>query len=220
MLLLVAVTLSVGVKAFLAQAFYIPSASMEPGLLVDDRIVVEKPSYWFRGSPQRGDVVVFDDPGGWLSKAESAEATSPLTQVLTALGLYPTGGHLVKRVIGVGGDTVTCCDRQGRLSVNGVPLDEDDFIDPQAECDGPMAGCDGWAATVPAGQLFVMGDNRDESADSSFHLCTTDQGGCDPAAAYVPVDRVVGKVAALVWPLDHVGLVGRPETFAAVPDPS
>ena len=221
LLLVVAVALTVGVKTFLLQAFYIPSGSMEPGLAINDRILVEKPSYWFDGGPQRGDIVVFDDPGNWLDEAETAPASSgALPTLLAKVGLYPTGGHLVKRVVGVAGDTVVCCDPDGRIKVNGKPIDEDGFIDPQDDCDGPMAGCDGWSATVPKGRIFVMGDNRDESADSSFHLCAPGNDRCDADGAFVPVDLVVGKVFALVWPLGHAKLLHRPAAFEGVPDPS
>ncbi|UDY24224.1 signal peptidase I [Nocardioides sp. Kera G14] len=217
-LLVVAVVLAIAVKTFLVQAFYIPSGSMEPGLQINDRILVEKPSYWF-SSPKRGDIVVFGDPGGWLNEAENAGPTSAVSKGLEKIGLYPSGGHLVKRVIGVPGDTVVCCDKQGRISVNGTPLDEDEFIDPQQTCDGPQGpGCvPGWKAVVPKGKLFVMGDNRDDSADSSFHLCQS--GGdtpCDPSSAFVDEKLVVGRVIALVWPFGRFSIEHRPDVFADV----
>ena len=123
LLLAIAVLLAIVIKAFFVQAFYIPSESMEPGLVKNDRILVEKTSYWFGGTPQRGDVVVFKDPGGWLSEEEDAGPTNPVGKLMSKIGLYPSGGHLVKRVIGVAGDTIHCCDQQGRLLVNGHPLD-------------------------------------------------------------------------------------------------
>lgn len=212
-LVLIAVGLAVVVKTFFVQAFYIPSGSMEPGLKINDRILVEKPSYWFGDGPSRGDVVVFKDPGHWLTAADDAPPTGGLASALAKIGLYPSGGHLVKRVIGVAGDTVACCDAQGRITVNGTPLDEASYIAPQSACDGPMAGCKGWTATVPKGQLFVMGDNRGESADSSFHLCRTGAKGCDPSNAFVPISDVVGKVVALVWPAGHAKLIHRPADF-------
>jgi len=221
LLLVVALVLALGIKTFLVQAFYIPSQSMEPGLQINDRILVEKPSYWFGSDPSRGDVVVFEDPGGWLDGSEVGP-TSGLSSALSRVGLYPTGGHLVKRVIGVAGDTIVCCDDQGRLEVNGVALDEDSFIRPQPQCDGPMVNyCDeDWKVDrVPDGMLFVMGDNRGASADSSARLCAPDAPRCNPERAFVPVDLVVGKVFSLVWPLDHARLIGRPDVFDEVPDP-
>ena len=112
--------LAVLVKTLLLQAFYIPSESMEPGLVRNDRILVEKVSYELGGSPERGDVVVFKDPGDWLPPEEAAGPTGTVAKVMERIGLYPSGGHLVKRVIGVAGDTIHCCDDQGRLEVNGV----------------------------------------------------------------------------------------------------
>ncbi len=208
------------IKTFLVQAFYIPSESMEPGLIRNDRIMVQKVSYWGGDGPSRGDVVVFDDPGGWLSPGDSAEASNAVTKVLSRIGLYPTGGHLVKRVIGVAGDTIVCCDKQGRISVNGEPLDEDSFIAHQDGCDGPMPGtCDWKAGPVPDRAVFVMGDNRAHSSDSSVHLCPPTRAGCESGEEFVPVDLIVGKVGLLFWPLDRFGLLRRPKTFDTVPDP-
>ena len=127
LLLGIALLLAIAIKALFLQAFYIPSGSMEDTLVFNDRILVQKVSYWGGGTPQRGDVVVFADPGSWLPPQESAGATSPVARGLEVFGLYPTGGHLVKRVIGVGGDTVACCDRQGRVTVNGEPLEEEEI---------------------------------------------------------------------------------------------
>lgn len=219
-LLALAVVLAIVVKTFFVQAFYIPSGSMKPGLRVNDRIMVQKVSYW-GGGPHRGDIVVFEDPGDWL-EGEPTGPTNNLTKLLAKIGLFPTGGHLVKRVIGLGGDTVHCCDDQGRLEVNGVAIDEDDFIAPQDDCDGPMpSGCsDDWTVTVPEGDLFVMGDNRSASADSSAKLCSPGQKRCDPSDAFVPEDLVVGKVFALVWPLGHFRFIGTPDVFDDIPDPS
>ena len=215
LLLAVALVLAVVIKAFFVQAFYIPSESMEPGLVKDDRILVEKWSYWGSASPERGDVVVFKDPGDWLDPSESNAPSSLFQKGLEKVGLYPSGGHLVKRVIGVAGDTIACCDDQGRISVNGVPLDEP-YLKNAAKCNGPMVTpqCqrDWKAGPVPAGKIFVMGDHRDMSADSSYHLK-------NPGPTYVPVRLVVGKVFVLVWPRDHFGWIKRPATFEDLPDP-
>ena len=123
-LVVLAILVAIVVKALFVQAFYIPSESMEPGLqggpsvATDDRVLVEKPSYWLAGTPKRGDVVVFSDPGSWLGVDESAGPDNLLGKALAVVGLYPEGGHLVKRVIGVPGDVVECCDKQiGRAHV-------------------------------------------------------------------------------------------------------
>src|SRR5689334_22154899 len=214
LLLVLAVVLAVVIKAWLVQAFYIPSESMEPGLVKNDRILVEKPSYWFGNGPQRGDVVVFEDPGDWLSAEESAGPTGGFTGLLSKIGLYPSGGHLVKRVIGVAGDTITCCDRKGRILVNGHPLNEGSYVKhtPGMPCNGPMTTTCNWTAgPVPAGTVFVMGDNRDNSDDSSMHLCQGTTKGPDCSAdPYVPVSDIVGKVFMLLWPHDRFHILHRP----------
>ena len=221
LLLGLAVVLALVVKTFLVQAFYIPSGSMEPGLEINDRILVQKVSYWGSGGPERGDVVVFEDPGSWLGTGDAVGSTGPVTDVMSRIGLYPTGGHLVKRVIGVAGDTIECCDEQGRLLVNGVPLDSSDFTLNDDRCDGPMIStCDWEAGPVPDGEVFVMGDHRDDSADSSFRLrCGGRKGeSCDDSEAYVPVELVVGKVFARVWPASRFDLLDRPGAFDALED--
>lgn len=221
LLLALALGLAVVIKAVLLQAFYIPSESMEPGLVENDRIMVQKVSYWGSGTPRRGDVVVFEDPGGWLGPAEALGPSNPLTTAMAMIGLYPQGGHLVKRVIGVAGDVIACCDRQGRLRVNGVPLDEDVYLNHPDDlvCNGPMPGteCRWRAGPVPDGHVFVMGDNRDRSADSTVHMCLPQrETDCVPGEEFVPVDLVVGKVFALVWPVGHARWVTRPDSFEAV----
>ncbi|HET7431883.1 MAG TPA: signal peptidase I [Nocardioides sp.] len=222
LLLAIAIVLAVVIKAFFVQAFYIPSESMEPGLVKNDRILVEKTSYWFGGTPQRGDVVVFKDPGGWLSAEEDAGPTNPIGQVMAKIGLYPSGGHLVKRVIGVAGDTIHCCDKQGRILVNGHPLDEGSYVKntPGMACNGPMTTTCNWTAgPVPDGSVFVMGDNRSNSDDSTMHLCQPKLRDCTPDP-YVPVSDVVGKVFVLLWPRDRFHFLHRPADFADIPAPS
>lgn len=205
LLIVTAMVMAVIVKAFFLQAFYIPSGSMEPGLHVNDKILVQKVSYW-AGDPGRGDVVVFDDPGGWLP-AEAEPQRNPVQRFLEIVGLFPTGGHLIKRVIGVGGDHVVCCDPQGRLTVNDVPLNEPYVMS------APQAGQgQTFDVEVPAGHLWVMGDNRDNSADSRVHLG-------DPGGGFVEKTQVVGKAWLRVWPLGRMGLMGDPDNFGAVPGP-
>lgn len=229
LLLSIALVLAFVIKAFFLQAFYIPSVSMEPGLQVNDRILVQKVSYWGGNSPQRGDVVVFEDPGTWLNDPAADGPSNPVTQVMARIGLYPTGGHLVKRVIGIEGDVVQCCDEEGRILVNGEPLDEPYIVDqplcngPELDADACNRGLDGWETVpVPEGHMFVMGDNRGQSEDSVARMCQPlDTNECVPGPEFVDTDLVVGKVFALVWPRQHWDWITRPdETFADVPDPS
>jgi signal peptidase I len=221
LLLGIAVVLAVVIKALLVQAFYIPSESMEPGLVKNDRILVQKWSYW-AGSPERGDVVVFEDPGGWLGAEEKAGPGNGFTKALAKVGLFPSGGHLVKRVIGIEGDTITCCDADGRISVNGEPLDESEYVKDEAgvDCAGPMTGNCSWSAgPVPKGHVFVMGDNRAHSADSTVHMCTEAETDCAPGREFVDDDLIVGKVWVLLWPFDRFGGLNGADVFDKVPDP-
>jgi len=201
LLLATALVLSVVVKTFLVQMFFVPSESMEPLFVTNDRILVQKVSYW-TGEVERGDVVVFEDPGGWLGPGPEL---TPLQEALSSIGLYPAGGHLVKRVIAVGGDEVRCCDVQGRITVNGVPLDEGDYLP-----EGVVPSTKDFKVTVPAGRLWVMGDNRNNSEDSRYHQ-DLEGGGT------IPVDGVVGRVWAIVWPLGRFEIIDRPDTFSQVP---
>ena len=144
LLLGVALVLAIVIKALFVQAFYIPSESMEPGLVKNDRILVQKVSYWFGGTPERGDVVVFKDPGGWLTAPRTSARPTRSRQLMAKIGLYPSGGHLVKRVIGVAGDTIKCCDEQGRIMVNGSAARRGGLRPARAvaSCNGPMPSTD------------------------------------------------------------------------------
>ena len=223
LLLGVALILAIVIKTFFVQAFYIPSESMEPGLILNDRILIQKVSYWGDDEPERGDVVVFKDPGGWLPPTETAGPSNPVAKVMAKIGLYPTGGHLVKRVIGVAGDTIECCDDKGRLIVNGRPLTESAYVKRiDVTCNGPMVtDCkeDWTVGPIPEGHIFVMGDNRSRSADSSQKMCKPGRDRVRPGDEFVPVDLVVGKVFVLLWPADRFRWNTRPATFEDVPDP-
>jgi signal peptidase I len=174
---------------------------MEDTLLVQDRILVSKITTRVSGV-ERGEIVVFTDPGGWLPEvAKPGGIGGALRSALTWVGLLPsdTGDDLVKRVIGVGGDHIVCCDAQDRIVLNGVGLDET-YLKP-----GGGTAQVRFDVTVPAGRIFVMGDNRGDSADSRFHL-EADQGT-------VPVDNVVGRVVALIWPVDRWSGAPIPSIF-------
>jgi signal peptidase I len=215
--LAVALVVSLLIKTFLAQAFFIPSGSMEQTLLVGDRVLVTKltPKFF---DLHRGDVVVFTDPGGWLEdEGTGAEDQSgpvaALRNAVAFVGLLPQDGgeHLIKRVIGLPGDHVTCCDTAGRVTVNGVAIDETPYLDPgESAADSP---CDAtYDLTVPGGSLWVMGDNRAVSADSRCH-----QGAND---GMVPIRDVVGEAFVVVWPFDRVGALQVPAAvFHGVPPP-
>ncbi|MDQ3485215.1 MAG: signal peptidase I [Actinomycetota bacterium] len=194
-----ALILALIVKTFFLQAFYIPSGSMRDTLKVDDRILVQKVTYWF-GDIGRGDIVVFDDPANWLREEDGQAPSNALTKGLAAIGLYPAGGHLVKRVIGVGGDSVSCSD--GLVSVNGEPLDEGDYVTlPKQACQGSWK-----APPVPDDHIWVMGDNRNQSVDSRAHMG-------DPGGGFIPVSDVVGKVFVVIWPVKDWSFIGSPDVF-------
>ena len=201
LLVLTAMVMAVVVKTFFLQAFYIPSESMEPTMLVNDKILVQKVSYW-GGDVKRGDIVVFDDPGSWLGAEESNRANNVVQKALEKVGLFPTGGHLIKRVNGVGGDTVECCT-DGKLTVNGVQLDEPYLLDETATKD------ETFEVKVKKGYLWVMGDNRGNSSDSRAHQA-------DPGGGQVSEKAVVGKAWVRVWPLGRAGFIKKPSTFDAV----
>ncbi len=194
-----ALVLALVIKTFFVQAFYIPSGSMEQTLEVNDRILVQKVSYWF-GSPQRGDIIVFSDPANWLGEEAGTQPTNPVTKALSFVGLYPAGGHLVKRVIGIGGDQVRCHD--GVVQVNKVDLQESSYVTL------PVHACTGiWSVVVPPDHLWVLGDNRTDSADSRVHMG-------DPGGGFIPNADVVGKVFVTVWPPGRWRLFHRPATFS------
>lgn len=206
LLLAIALLLALVIKQFLVQAFYIPSPSMEPQFIENDRILVEKVSSWGGDAPERGDIVVFKDPGNWLSSVDDRTADNPVSRVLEAIGLYPSGGHLVKRVVGVGGDHIVCCDEKGRVTVNGTVLDEGTYLP-----DGVKPSIDEFDVIVPEGKLWMMGDNRPNSYDSRGHMG-------DPGGGYVSADLVVGKVWSLIWPWKRAEFVDRPQAFEKIPD--
>jgi signal peptidase I len=197
---LVAVLLSFVIKTFLVRSFYIPSGSMENTLQINDRILVNElvPNVI---PIQRGDVVVFTDPGGWLGTDGSPPTTggNPVSKaigwILTQVGLATadSNNHLVKRVIGLPGDTVSCCNAFGQEVVNGVPLNEPYIAVPP----GARAVPSTFSITVPPGDLWVEGDNRDSSADSAYRLDRHLE------SFFVPIRDVVGRADIITWPVQR-----------------
>lgn len=191
----VALVISFLVKTFLAQPFWIPSGSMNDTLIRGDRVIVSK----LTPGPidlDRGDIVVFEDPGGWLPTEPTERG--PLLKGLEFVGLYPAGdNHLIKRVIGLPGDKVVCCDSKKRLTVNGTPLNEPYLH----QGDGPSATK--FSITVPSDKVWVMGDHRSDSSDSRFHDDGSGRSGS------VPIDNITGRAVMTVWPLDRIGWLGN-----------
>lgn len=205
-----ALVLSFVVKTFLFQAFFIPSESMEDTLLPGDRVVVSE----LTPGPfalHRGDVVVFADPGGWLPPAVTPQrgpVGQAVVDALTFVGVLPqdSSQHLIKRVIGLPGDRVACCDAQGRTTVNGRAVDERSYLAPGAQPSQVT-----FSTTVPAGSIWVEGDNRAHSGDSRYHQGLAGGGS-------VPEDLVVGRAVVRVWPLGRLGwLSDHGSAFARVP---
>ena len=213
-IVLIAVLVSFLVKTFLIRSFYIPSGSMEDTLLVNDRILVDEITSRFTGY-DRGEIVVFRDPGGWLPPS-APEQRPPVVEaidwVLALVGLSApdSDDHLVKRLIGLPGDHVVCCNAIGQITVNDVPIDEMDYLKmPTGET---AASGDSFDVVVPDDSLWVLGDNRYRSKDSRYNQ---DQ----PGKGFVPVENVVGRAFLITWPLDRFGVLDfHEEVFAGVPD--
>lgn len=232
LVLVLALVLSSLVKTFLIQPFWIPSDSMNDTLIRDDRVVVSK----LTPGPfdlSRGDVVVFEDPGHWLGDLVPAQYNDgpggKITDGLAWVGILPSreDNHLIKRVIGLPGDHVKCCAVDGRVQVNGTAVSEP-YLFP-----GDKPSTIPFDITVPAGEVWVMGDHRSNSRDSRFNDTGPDTPGGSPGLpgtdgsedpkdhtgfyGSVPIDRVVGKALAVVWPLGRATGLGAGDTFASIP---
>ncbi|MDA2962196.1 MAG: signal peptidase I [Actinomycetota bacterium] len=197
-LIVVALLLSLFIKTFFVQFFYIPSGSMENTLQVKDRVAVNKLPIISR-SILRGDVVVFRDPNNWLPEATDYSSNIVISKIkvgLVAVGVLPNPSkqYLVKRTIGVAGDHIVCCTKDGKITVNDKTIDEP-YIIPE---DKPSEM--NFDVTVPKGKIWVMGDHRGASADSRYHQDDINEG-------MVPLSRVTGRVFAVIWPIKNIAYI-------------
>ena len=197
-LVVVALIVSLLIKTFLVQFFYIPSGSMENTLQIKDRVAVNKIPLISR-SIHRGDIVVFRDPANWLSEpftSESPFIVEKLREGLVALGILPNPAkqYLVKRVVGIGGDRVICCSKSKKLTINGKESNEPYIFEGNDPSDM------NFDVTVPSGKLWVMGDHRGASADSRYHQDDINKG-------MVPLNRVTGRVVAVIWPFKNLKII-------------
>ncbi|WP_204745232.1 signal peptidase I [Glycomyces paridis] len=196
-LLGVAILVAIVVRTWVVQTYYIPSGSMETTLQINDRVLVNKLVHDF-SDPERGEIIVFTAPKDWRSVEEEDE--------------------FIKRVIAVGGDHVVCCDDQGRITVNGQPLDETSYlyVNPLTGEQDPPSG-DPFDVIVPEGRLWVMGDHRSASGDSRERYI---RNGGSVEGATISVDAVIGKAFVLFWPFSDFNWFAIPETYDDVPEPS
>ena len=197
-LIIVALAVSIVIKTFLVQFFFIPSGSMENTLQINDRVAVNKVPFIGK-SIKRGDVVVFRDPDNWLPEpyvGDQNKFIAKIKDAFVAVGVLPnpTKQYLVKRVIGVAGDKVECCSKDKKLMINGVEIEEPYIFA------GNAASDTNFNVTVPAGKIWVMGDHRGASADSRFHQDDINNG-------MVPNSKITGKVVGIVWPIKNLGIV-------------
>ncbi|MEV5310252.1 MULTISPECIES: signal peptidase I [unclassified Streptomyces] len=201
----IALVLALLIKTFLVQAFSIPSDSMQNTLQEGDRVLVDKFTPWFGSEPERGEVVVFHDPDKWLLGEVTPEPNA-LQTFLSWIGLMPSSEEkdLIKRVIGVGGDTVEC-KGTGPLKVNGKALNEPYVYPGNTPCSVDDQGGQ-FKVKVPEGYIWVMGDHRQNSRDSRYNQSDKHQG-------MVPVDEVVGRAIVKAWPINRWGTLPVPDTF-------
>jgi signal peptidase I len=199
-LVVVALVVSLLIKTFLVQFFYIPSGSMENTLQIKDRVAVNKIPFISK-TINRGDVVVFRDPNNWLPEIVdygTNKYVAKAKSALVAVGVLPNPAkqYLVKRVIGVAGDHIICCTKNEKLSINGVEVTEPYIYA------GNKPSEMKFDVTVPAGKIWVMGDHRGASADSRYHQEDVNKG-------FVPLSKVTGRVVAVIWPFKDITYVPK-----------
>jgi signal peptidase I len=202
-LVVVAVVLALVIKTYVVQPFFIPSGSMQNTLAIGDRVLVNKLVYHFRGIA-RGDIVVFNGEGSWDFE-QAPGSSNPVSKVagsLENLVGISHGDDYIKRVIGLPGDHVACCNAQGQVTVNGVPLSESSYLYP-----GNVPSATRFNITVPPGRLWVMGDHRQISYDSRGHIG-------DPGGGTIPENQVLGRAFVIIWPPSQLSFLNIPATFA------
>jgi len=208
MVVVAAIVLMLLIKAFVVQVYRIPSSSMENTLLTGDRVLVNKLVYHVRGIA-RGDIVVFSGDGSWgttTGEPDPSPPGNPLLRVaydvLADIGVYSRQTYYIKRVIGLPGDHVVCCVN-GKVTVNGVALDEKSYLFP-----GARPSMQSFNVIVPPGRLWVMGDNRAISDDSRGH-----NSAGFPATGTIPENEVCGRAFMIIWPPSQIGDLPIPATF-------
>ena len=207
-IVLAALVVSIVVKTFIVHFFFVPSGSMQNTLQIGDRIAVNKFAAMF-SDIRRGEVVVFKDPDNWLGAPPvptGSRITQDVKSALVDVGVLPDPAtqYLVKRVIGVGGDTVVCCDVKGHLVVDGVSINEPYIFAGNTPSDMKFS------VHVPQGYIWVMGDHRAASADSRFHTDDVHKG-------MVPLSDVIGRAEFIVWPFSHISFLPVGHDLSKIP---